>query len=378
MKQEEFFGEGSIENLEIILSKMNSKNIFLVTGKNSFKSSGAEKKLKRLLKNYNVTHFSEFTDNPKIDDVKKGIELLGESKCDIVIAVGGGSVIDMAKSVNILSEQSQKPEEIIEGKEKITNKGKPLIAIPTTSGAGSESTHFAVVYINKNKFSLAHEYILPDKIIIDPQLTYNLNPEITATSGIDALSQAMESYWSVNSNGESKKYSGESIKLIYDNLETAVNNPTTNSRVSMSRAANLAGKAINITKTTAPHAVSYSMTSYFNVPHGQAVSITLGEFMEYNYGVSEKDISGTKSVFEIKQSIEELISLTGCKDIDEAKEKLKQLMKRINLKTRLSELNIKTKKDLDLILSNVNTERLQNNPRAITRNGLENILRNIL
>jgi alcohol dehydrogenase class IV len=120
------------------------------------------------------------------------------------------------------------------------------------------------------------------------------------------------------------------------------------------------------------------MTSYFNVPHGQAVSITLGEFMEYNYGVSEKDISGTKSVFEIKQSIEELISLTGCKDIDEAKEKLKQLMKRINLKTRLSELNIKTKKDLDLILSNVNTERLQNNPRAITRNGLENILRNIL
>lgn len=378
MKQEEYFGTGSIENLRNILLRQNVKKIFLVTGKNSFTLSGAEKIFEKQSDVFEIIRFSDFTENPKIEDIEKGITEFKKSKCEAVIAVGGGSVIDTAKSINILAGQEGNPEKIIEGNVKITNKGKTFIAVPTTSGAGSEATHFAVVYMDRNKYSIAHENILPDIVIIDPELTYSLTPITTAISGIDALCQSVESYWSIYSNEESKKYSEESIKLILDNLEISVNNPTDESRIRMSRAANLAGKAINITKTTAPHAISYSMTTYFGVPHGQAVSISLGEFLEYNYGVTKKDYTGSGNFGDVISSMENLIKLFGSKDIKEAKVKIRKLMQSIGLKTNLSELNIKSKEDLKLIIDNINLERLQNNPRIVSKAGLEKILNNIL
>ena len=154
--------------------------------------------------------------------------------------------------------------------------------------------------------------------------------------------------------------------------------PDDTARFNMSLAANLAGKAINITKTTAPHAVSYSMTSYFGIRHGQAVSITLGEFLEYNNGVNEKDIAGNKSVEEVKRTTKELISMFGSNDAVEAKLKIKELMQSIGLKTRLSELGIQRDEDLKLIISKVNLERLKNNPREVTKESLEKMLKNIL
>lgn len=378
MSQEEYFGFGSIKHLSGILSKLNSKKIFLVTGKKSYETSGAKDVLEKLLNGYEVFHFYDFTENPKLEDIEKGIKLYKKSMPDVVIAIGGGSVIDIAKSVNIITAQDEESGQLIKGKAKITNIGKPLIAVPTTSGAGSEATHFAVVYIGKEKYSIAHEYILPDKVILDPEFTFNLKPEITATSGIDALCQAVESYWSVNSNDESKKYSSDAIKLVFENLEPAVNNPSGDSRNKMLTASNLAGKAINITKTTAPHAISYSLTSYFGIPHGQAVSLTLGEFLEYNYNVTEKDVTVSGKAKIVKSSIDELIKLMGCSNAADAKSKITELMKSIGLKTRLSELNIKTKEYLKIIIDNVNLERLQNNPRALTGENLEIILGKIL
>jgi len=271
MKQEEYFGIGSIENLPDILTRLNAKKILLVTGKHSYVTSGAKKILDKLLRSFAVTQLNDFTENPKLEEIEKGIREYKDFECDAVIAVGGGSIIDTAKSINILAWQKENPKSIIQGHAKISKKGKKFIAIPTTSGARSEATHFAVVYIDKNKYSLANEFILPDIAIIDPQFTFKLNSLITAASGIDALCQAIESFWCVNSNEESKKYSRESIALIFENLNSAVNSAAEKNRINMSKAANLAGRAINITKTTAPHAISYSMTSYFGVPHGEAV-----------------------------------------------------------------------------------------------------------
>jgi len=378
MKQEEYFGTGSIETLSKIISAHKTKNVFLVTGKKSYHLSGAENLLNKFLKDLEVFHFNEFSENPKLEDIENGIEQFKNSGSEIVIAVGGGSVIDIGKLINIFSAQSKDAINYIEGKANILNKGKTLIAVPSTSGAGSESTHFAVVYKDKAKYSVAHDYILPDISIIDPQLTFSLPPEITATSGIDALSQAIESYWCVNSNEESKNLSEEAIKLIFKNLDAAVNNPRIGNRVSMSKAANLAGKAINITKTTAPHAVSYSMTSYFAVPHGQAVSLTLAEFLVYNYEVTNNDLIDKRGVAYVRKSIDELIKFMACKTVYEAKEKITKLIADIGLKTKLSELSINSENDLKLIEENVNLERLQNNPRKISKDGLKIILRNIL
>lgn len=377
-EQKEFFGVRAIENLREILLMQKSDKIFLVTGKKSFEISGAQKIFKGLSKEFEFIRFSNFSENPKFEELENGINLFRNSNCENVMAVGGGSVIDMAKLINILTVQDKNSADYITGKEIITNKGKKFTAIPTTSGAGSEATHFAVVYLNKEKYSLAHEYILPDTAVIDPSLTYSMSPLLTALSGIDAFAQAVESYWCVNSNEASRAYAGEAVKLITGNLVKAVKNPVAENRINMSKAANLSGKAINITKTTAPHALSYTMTSYFGVPHGQAVSITLGDFLVYNYNVTEKDITDKRGVNFVKRNLDDLVKLLECKNVYEGREKIKQLIEDSGLSTNLKAFGIKSDEDAKFIAGKVNTERLGNNPRTLNNSDLLAILRNNL
>lgn len=375
--QEEYFGAGSISNLGKILEKAEAKKIFLVSGKKSFELSGAGKIFRSRFSDFKFENFSEFGIIPEVKSVFNGIERFRNSGCDCIIAVGGGNVIDTAKAVNILSVQKSNPEEYITGKSELTESGKYFIAVPTTSGSGSEATHFAVVYNGKNKFSISNESILPDCSIIDPELTLNLPSEITAISGMDALSQSIESYWSVNSTEESRSYSEEAIKLVFENLTSAVCRPDIRNRTEMSKASNLSGKSINITKTTAPHAISYIMTSEFGIPHGQAVSITLGEFLVYNSCVTEEDITDPRGTAFVKENIGKLLNIMKCRSSEEAKDKIKNLMKSINLKTTLKELGISEDFQINYISDNVNTERLRNNPRSVTRDELGILLRKI-
>ncbi|MFH1979283.1 MAG: phosphonoacetaldehyde reductase [Patescibacteria group bacterium] len=335
------------KELEKILPQ--TKNIFLVTGKKSYKTSGAEETINKILKKNKVFRFSNFAGNPKIEDVKKGTSLFKKQTYDLIIAVGGGSVIDMAKLIKN------------ESMSKI-----PLIAIPTTAGSGSEATHFAVLYVGKVKHSVADRKILPNMTILDPRLSMKLDQKLTATTGMDAFSQAIESYWAIGSTKTSQKYAKESIKLLLKNIEKAIKEPTLAIRRNMLRASNLAGKAINISKTTAPHALSYTLTSYFDVLHGQAVGVFLPAFLEFNYRKSKN-----------KKTINELLELLKCKDIYEARNKIQSLMKNIGLKTTLSELGIEKKNDLEKIVNNVNTERLGNNPAKITKKELKDIIKQL-
>ena len=120
MVQNTYFGFGSIDNLKNILKKHNPSSVFLVTGKSSYEKSGAKKKFESILHRYNMVYFNQFQENPKIEDVVNGIEIFKQQKCDFVIAVGGGSSIDMAKSINILSSSSGNPEAYIKKKKKLT------------------------------------------------------------------------------------------------------------------------------------------------------------------------------------------------------------------------------------------------------------------
>lgn len=369
----ECFGNGSIKNLEKILHKNKIKSIFLVTGKKSYQSSGAEEKINPLLKNYKVIYFSDFETNPKLGDVEKGISLFRKNNCDIVIAVGGGSVIDMGKLINVLAAQDGKAIGYIKN-EKIKNKGKIFVAIPTTSGSGAEATHFAVVYVDKIKYSVDDEYVLPDYCIVDPELTMNLPSYITASAGMDALAQAIESYWCINSTKTSKAYAKKAIKLALENISKAVHNPSKDSRTAMAKAAHLAGKAINITKTTAPHAISYPITSYFGIPHGHAVGLTLGRMLVYNSQVNKNDITDKRGVEYVKKTINELIDLLQASDADSARDKITELMGSIGLKTQLSELGLKEER-INTIIESISLERMKNNPRHITTQNLKEILK---
>jgi alcohol dehydrogenase len=378
LKQKEYIGFGSTHNIADVLKQFSTKRIFLVTGKNSYIESGAKKQLAQYLSGYYVTAFDDFSSNPKIEDVVKGIDFFKYARCDTTIAIGGGSVIDMAKMIVFFAENNLHPAEYIKIPPDKAKRNLPFAAIPTTAGAGSEATGFAVLYIDKRKYSVENSSLLPDAVIIDPAFTMSLSKYATAVTGMDALCQAVESYWSVKSGEESKSLASASIKLINANIVRAANSPDATSRLAMAQAANLSGKAINITRTTAPHAISYPLTSYFGIPHGYAAALTLPAMLEYIAAVSDNDLLDSRGCEYIKKTLAEICSLFGCTGISQTKSKIENLIHSVGLETKLSRLGITTEKDIQTIIDNGFTpERVGNNPRKLTREALKNILESI-
>ena len=171
MNNKVYFGNDSVSELRIYLEEFKEKKIFLVTGKKSYENCGAKSMIDELLINHSYIRYSDFDVNPKIEDVIDGIKLFKSESCELTIAIGGGSVIDCGKLINSLSHIDD--EKLISEyitKNINTQKKTFFFAIPTTAGAGSESTHFAVVYINNKKYSFANQNLLPDKVFIIPKL----------------------------------------------------------------------------------------------------------------------------------------------------------------------------------------------------------------
>jgi len=376
--QEEHIGKNSLKNLKKIIQKVNAKKILLLTGKKSYSTSDAKKKLEPFLRGLKVTRFSDFEVNPKLTDVCSGINIALKENPDLIIAIGGGTVIDMAKLINILSSQKGHSfTDIINNSDLINNKGlSPLVAIPTTSGTGSEATHFAVVYVKKSKYSLAHKFKMPDYVIVDSSLSSKLPKNIAASAAIDALSQAIESYWSVSSTTESQDYAKQSIEIILASIEKAVNERDADARSLMSLAANLSGKAINISKTTAAHAISYPISTYFNIPHGHAVGLSLGCFFEINSNFELHGINDSRGPSYLKDTMLQLVELFGAVDPLDCKLAWYKMMNDIGLETNITKLGIHSS-DIDLISDNVNLERLNNNPVVVSKQTLKNVLNSL-
>ena len=377
MKQITYMAPGAIETVRSLLDDRVAHSVFVVADRTAYDKSGARMYLKFALQGRVQAIFDDFAPNPKYADVMRGIKFWYTHPCDIMIAIGGGSAIDMAKLIGICGAHRGQYRELLTGEIPIRDKAAPLIAIPTTAGTGSEATHFAVVYVGGQKYSVAHANVLPDYAIIDPNLTANLPPSITAHTGLDALSQAVESLWSVNATAQSRVFASEALRLVLDNLEAAVYRPTPDVRANMCRAAHLSGKAINISKTTAPHAISYTLTSQFGVPHGLAVALTLGAVLIYNNGVTSSDCWHPKGVAQVQNDIRGINRLIGVESSEEARKHIDDLISTIGCPTRLRQIGVDTAADLETIVQNVNTERLKNNPRALSQFELRRILREI-
>ena len=376
--QTEFIGKNSLKNIKKIISNLDAKKILLVTGKGSYKKSGSEEKLIQYLGDAVIKRFFDFEPNPNIKDVLVGINIISSFKPDLIIAVGGGSVIDIAKLINIFAVHVAKEKEIYEfvnESSSVKQAGLPLIAIPTTSGTGSEATHFAVVYIGNKKYSFAHKYVLPDFSIIDSSLSYSNPAYIKACSGFDALSQAIESFWAVGSTEESRSYSREAIKIILSSIEMAVLESDKKSMDRMSLAANLAGKAINISKTTAAHAVSYPITKFLGIPHGHAVALTLGSFFVINSHYSESQLNDSRGIQYFDNISKELLNLFDCSESEQVSQRLNQIMANIGLEANLKSIFSKKNIDYELIKKEINLERLNNNPVKVNSSQIENLFK---
>ena len=242
----------------------------------------------------------------------------------------------------------------------------PLVAIPTTAGSGSEATHFAVIYDDDNqKHSVANQGLLPTLTILNYSLSYKLRPYLKAVCGLDAFAQAIESYWSVQATEESRKYSLQALDLIYNNLRKSVHDSDLEAHKKMVEGSNLAGKAINIAKTTACHALSYYFTSKFGLAHGHAVSLTLGRVYEFNYqkAHSLKDLKAL-GIFE---DLNEILSFDSSPS-----DGINSFISSIGIETDLQKLSIEI--DYNDVIDNVNLERMKNNIFLLTNEDIKNLI----
>lgn len=370
MKKSLFFGKDCLKNLENIFTDYKWIKILLIVGKNSFHSSGAKQKLDKFLSDKKTKILFKNQNYPDLSDLKNIISEINSFRPDVIITLGGGSTIDLGKVSNFLHSENNLIEQIKISKFGNNNKFCKLIAIPTTAGSGAETTSNAVIYIDKVKYSVEDNCILPDFIFIDPELAISVPKKLSASAGIDAMSQAIESLFSLKSNSESVKYALTSLKYSSGNIEKHINNPSFETSNNMCNASFFSGKAINISKTTAPHAISYPFTSFYGINHGHAVSLTLIDFINFNY----QNLKIAKTNFDLKERFNLLFEIFNVKNINELSLKISNILKKINLNTNLKDLNIKSISDIDKIVSNINLQRLKNNPIQIDRDFVRELL----
>ncbi|MCH5165432.1 MAG: iron-containing alcohol dehydrogenase [Clostridiales bacterium] len=208
--------------------------------------------------------FCDFKPNPVYEDVMKGVKAF--EGCDSIVSVGGGSAIDVAKAIKYFL--------CLDADGNFVYKNIKHYSVPTTAGTGSESTRYAVIYKDGVKQTLTHDALFPDVAVLVPQLLESLPPYQKKCTLLDALCHAIESIWSVNATEDSRQYAREAIELIKSNYKAYVSGEAS-VIPKMLKAANLAGRAINISQTTAAHAMSYKLTSLYKIPHGHAVALTL-------------------------------------------------------------------------------------------------------
>ena len=370
MPDNEFIGKNSLENINFLIKDKKIKKILIFAGKTSFKKSGAEEQLKKILEKKNYKLVYKTLNLPDILDLKNFILEINNFLPELIIAVGGGAVLDLSKISNNLFNEQNLQEKIKKNEYKILKNFCPLIAIPTTAGSGAEATSNAVIYIDKVKYSIEGELIKPNYIIIDPNLILSNPKIIAASSGMDAIAQSIESLISKRSNSRSVEFSKKSLQLSLKSFEDHINNKSFETSYQMSLAALNAGKAINISKTTAPHALSYPFTSYFGIKHGHAVSLTLADFLNYNF----ENRKYSKTNFDLNDRFKIIFNIFGVQSSNELSKKLKRISANVGLGLNFKELKIVNSSDISLILRNINTQRLANNPVEISINQIEKIL----
>ncbi len=372
--QKSYLGRGTLSRLGEVLDETACRSVFLVKDPGAFEESGAARVVGQAVADRKLVSFDTFSSNPKWPDIMSAVDAFRQSPCDVILAVGGGSSIDIAKLVSLFALQRSAAEEILLGAAEPVDPAPPVVAIPTTAGSGSEATHFAVAYRDGTKYSVAHEKILPRCAVVDPALTDSLPPLWTACSGLDAFCQAVESMWAVGSNEESAGYSRRAITLAARHLGSATLNPANEDRDGMSEAAHLAGKAINISRTTAAHALSYTLTSNLQVPHGHAVAVTLGSVMAYNYETGTEDCLDPRGPGHVRTRIREILQLLGTDDIEAGRQRIDDLIVSAGLSPSICSLGVKTPEDTRLLADGVNIERLGNNPREFSRENIISML----
>ena len=346
-----------------VLSWLEGKKIFLVCG-DVFENL----RIKKCFENADYVRFTDYIPNPQYASIKKGVECFKNNKCDAIMAVGGGSAIDIAKCVRLFCSFN------CDGKivdRENANRSVPFMVMPTTAGTGSESTRFAVVYKNGEKISITHESCIPDIVFFDASVLSSLPEYQKKAAMLDALCHSVESFWSINSTEESRRISIKALKIILGNWENYLIGDHS-SQENMLRAANLAGKAIDIAETTAGHAMSYKLTTLYGIADGHAAAMCVGKLWIYMIKNVDR-ICDQRGVLYLKKIFDELAAAMGCYSPLEAADMFGSILNDLNM-----EMPDVKKEDLEVLVHSVNKERLKNNPVTIDENNIRKLYQEIL
>ena len=353
-----------IDKLDEILETIDCRKLFMVID-----SSYPFLNIKDRIEQTSVTKicFSDFSPNPLFEDVCKGIDLFKAQDCDAILAVGGGSSIDVAKCIKLavlaLEGNDALIPPLVSKQLDIEGKRIPFIAIPTTAGTGSESTHNAVMYYHGAKQTVTNDGVLPDYAILEPSVLKTLPLYQKKCTMLDALCQGIESWWSVNSTDESKGYSKIAVELITKYWRKYIFENDADAAAKIMLAANYAGRAINISATTAAHAMSYKITSLYKLPHGHAVAVCLPEIWEYMIAHPEGciDPRGKDYMNDIFRLISNSLGTIHPKD---AIAVFRDMMLQLEMQNPAA---TDRKQELEILAGSVNPVRLKNNPVLLTK-----------
>lgn len=360
------FGPGSLAELPRVVRDLGLNRLLLVTGKSSFTASGAADVLPALGAVATIQQWSDFSPNPSVEDVISGVGQAQSFKPDGIIAIGGGSALDMAKLLSAFV--GLDPDEIRAAirTNTVAERSPALILIPTTSGSGSEATHFAVVYIDKEKYSVAHQSLLPDFVILDPSLTESASAYQKATSVIDAFAQAVESRWARGGTDTSRSFADAALVDLSSSASQFVQGDSPAS-VLAARGSYLAGRAIDVSKTTGAHAMAYGLTSRHGVSHGHAVATTLGAFARVHAAAAAREGG------DLERNLESIAGLIGADGAQGVGDRLDQIAGQLGLELKLEALGV-PRTDLAVMAGEVNQERLANNPVGLSESELVELL----
>ncbi|MBR1796728.1 MAG: phosphonoacetaldehyde reductase [Clostridiales bacterium] len=318
-----------------------------------------------------LVRFSDFKPNPIYDSVVKGVRLYLDEGCDSIMAVGGGSAIDVAKTIKLYSNLPGNGEDGSWLKADVIPNTIPFLAMPTTAGTGSEATRYAVIYYEGAKQSITSESFIPDTVLMDPDALKTLPLYQKKATMCDALCHAIESYWSVNSTDESKEYSKEAIRLVVDNMDGYLNN-TEEGRINMLRAANTAGKAINITQTTAGHAMCYKITSLFGCAHGHAAILCDRILYPWMIDNTDKCIDPRGEDY-LTQTLNDIGLALGAEDAKSGTRKLQDIFDKLQL-----EIPAADEEQYEELKTSVNPVRLKNHPIALDEETINKLYHEVL
>ena len=370
-------GEGCIEKVKDILKKENTKKVIVFTDK-GVRQTGLSDILENILKECSVDYkvFDDLKPEPAYTDVEKVINEVESYEGDIIIAIGGGSVMDSAKLCSILKGASYSIRDLLNGTTDVKKQIKSIM-IPTTCGTGSEATCNAIVAIpeEQSKKGIVNDCMIPDYVILDAQMIKNLPKSIVSATGVDALAHAVECYTSKKATPFSDVYAMESAKLIFKNIREAYKNPDNmEAKTNMMLGAFYGGVAITGSGTTAVHALSYPLGGKYHIAHGVSNAILFAHVMEFNKDACKERLAKMCDVI-----FPELIEKTVSEKADYIIEQISDIVTVTDIPTDLSKWGVSID-DLDFLVDAGSKQQrlLVNNMKEISLEDIKNIYMKVL